>query len=230
MADSPIQVVAFDAVGTLIYPWPSVAEIYADIARRYGSKLTQVEIRNRFPAAMVAFDNDSAANNFKTSEVRERELWQAVVTAVLTDVNSIDECFGELFDRFASADAWRMFDDVSETLNLVAARGLRVVIASNLDSRLHPVCDAFEQLRSIKTRCVSAEVGFRKPSRDYYDRLVAMCGCDAQNVLMVGDTPTNDFLGAIDAGLQAVLIDRDKKADLPNRISSLRQIESRLTT
>lgn len=224
MADQEIRVVAFDAVGTLMYPWPSVSGIYADIASRHGSELSESEIRSRFPAAMGAFDRDALANNYQTSEARERELWRTVVATVLTDVDELDDCFGEMFEWFARPEAWRLFDDVAETLRGLSERRIPIVIASNFDHRLNAVCDGFEELQPLTTRCISSEVGFRKPSSGYYDRLSAMCDCDRGHILMVGDTPDNDVTGAIEAGLQAVLIDRNSESDFPHRISSLTQV------
>ena len=69
----------------------------------------------------------------------------------------------------------------------------------------------------------------------FFDALVAACGCPAGEVLMVGDDPVNDVQGAIEAGLQAVWLDRERKpADeggglpgtgRPSAIGTLSQLE-----
>ena len=224
MAKNKIQMVAFDAVGTLIYPRPSVEQVYFYIGQRHGSSLTKARIKSRFNEAFRVFDRDNLANDFRTSESRERELWREVVAAVLTDVDSPDDCFDELFEWFARPDAWHLFDDVAGTCQSLVERGLEVAIASNFDHRLHAICDGIRELEPIQIRCVSSEVGYRKPSRGYYDALAKMCGRNPDQILMVGDTPLNDVEGAIAAGMQAVLVDRSKEPMLPDRVGTLRQI------
>lgn len=230
MPDDQIRVVAFDAVGTLMYPEPSVDSVYFDIGLRHGSKLTKDEIKSRFGHAFQVFDRDNAAHEFRTSEARELELWREVVTTVLTDVDSPDACFKELWQWFATVDAWRLFDDVGNTFAALRSTGISIAIASNFDHRLHAICDGFPELESAQIRCVSSEAGYRKPSRGYYHRLAELCGCKPGEILMVGDTPLNDVEGAIDAGLLAVLIDRSQVPDALNRIQSLQQVVSLVTS
>ncbi len=65
------------------------------------------------------------------------------------------------------------------------------------------------------------------------------CGCRADEVLMVGDDPVNDFQGALEAGLQAVLLDREKKTagvtdeptgtERPSEIGALDELEAWLS-
>ena len=224
--DPNTKAVAFDAVGTVLYPEPSVSAAYASVATRHGSELTEQDIRSRFGPAMAVFDDDSQANDFRTNESQERLLWEQVVTRVLTDVDDVTSCFDELWEWFGRPEAWRVFDDVAETLEALRSRGLSIAIASNFDHRLHAVCEGLPEVATISKRVVSSEVGYRKPSAGYYNRLAEVCGVLPQQVLMVGDTPTNDIEGARAVGMRAVLVDRSRDADLPDRVSSLKQILS----
>src|SRR5438067_2160826 len=81
-----IRAVAFDAVGTLIHPEPSAAEVYASIGRRFGSRLEVAEIRTRFRAAFAEQEVIDRASGWVTSEERERHRWQDIVARVLDDV------------------------------------------------------------------------------------------------------------------------------------------------
>ena len=49
-----VRAVVFDAVGTVIHPEPRAPVVYAEAARRFGSKRTVDEITPRFIAAFVA--------------------------------------------------------------------------------------------------------------------------------------------------------------------------------
>ena len=221
---SGIRCVAFDAVGTVIYPEPSVASAYASIAKRHGSRLTESDVEERLPLAVSVFDDHSSVNDFRTSEDEEHELWKQVVARVFADVDPIDDCFNELYDWFGRVESWRIFPNTGPTFAAIRQRGIKLVLASNFDQRLHAVCDGFRELSDVQIRVVSSEVGFRKPSLQYYRELAKACECAPDKILMVGDTPRNDVDGAIAAGLSATLIDRREDAAPTHRISSLLQL------
>lgn len=48
---------------------------------------------------------------------------------------------------------------------------------------------------------VSSEIGFDKPDIRFYEEALSRCGCRADEVLMIGDSPTTDVIGAQQAGL-----------------------------
>lgn len=224
-----VRCVAFDAVGTVMFADPPVTDAYARIAARYGSTQSPDEIRRRFAAAMSIFERDSHERDYRTSEQRERELWREVVDQVVDDVRDVDACFDELFEWFGRPDAWRQYDDVALVLQQLVGFQADVVLASNFDQRLHSVCAGLPDLRRIRCRVVSSEVGYRKPCVSFFDALAKAAGCEPCEILMVGDSADNDVAGAVAAGLQAVLIDRDLPPDLPHRISSLTQITELMT-
>src|SRR5262245_54780253 len=103
-----IQAVAFDAVGTLLFPEPSAAVVYADVGRRFGSRLDVEEIARRFRAAFHEEEQIDVADDLRTSEEREERRWRRIVKRVLDDVSDGEQCFRRLYDHFARPDAWRL--------------------------------------------------------------------------------------------------------------------------
>jgi putative hydrolase of the HAD superfamily len=204
--------IAFDAVGTLIHPTPPPGEIYFQVGRRFGSRLSDEEIARRFKQAFRNSEradfNGGLGPLLATNEAREKERWRQIVATVIDDVTDSNGCFAELFAHFASPKAWSCFDEVPAVLDELHAAGYRLVIASNFDSRLHAVGDGIAALKPIDSRVISSEVGCRKPGRAFFAALVAGAGCSADEVLMVGDDPVNDIDGARQVGLGAVLLNR----------------------
>ena len=221
------QWVVFDAVGTLIHPVPAAGDVYHQVAGRFGSRLAAEEVASRFRQAFRESEQGDVAlpesARLATSEAREYERWKEIVTRVLDDVRDVAGCFEEIFAHFARPTSWRCFDDVSEVLADLQARGYRVALASNFDGRLHAVCDGLPVLAEIGVRIISSEVGCRKPGRYFFDALVSQTGCRAQEVLMVGDDLANDVTGARRAGLHAVLINR-RAPPAPGEIGTLREL------
>ena len=69
-------------------------------------------------------------------------------------------------------------------------------------------------------------VGYRKPAAEFFRRgVLPTIGCDAGEVLFVGDDLENDFLGAKSAGMRAVLYDpRDRHKAVDERIRGLAEL------
>lgn len=216
---APLRWIAFDAVGTLIFPEPSVAEVYSAIGRSYGSGLQVDQVRSRFRKAFAAHERDH-----RTSEEHEFLFWKAVVRDVLGTVTDEGACFTELYEHFGRSSSWRVDQSTRQVIAQLQADGFEVAIASNFDARLHAVLDGDPLLKQIRTRLISSEVGWRKPSQEFYRELINRCGVPANEILMVGDDYENDYLGAIASGLSAVLLsEKDVEHDI-SRITHLTQL------
>lgn len=83
---------------------------------------------------------------------------------------------------------------------------------------------------------VSQEIGFNKPSREYFDACFAQIPAfDPEKAIMVGDSLTSDILGGIRAGIKTCWINPghlEARADIPAdyEIEALSQLESLLET
>lgn len=202
------RAVFFDAVGTLLFPTPPAAVVYAEVARRAGVDLPAADLRARFLDAYRAEEAADRAAGWVTSEERERGRWSAIVAASLRGVPDPGGCFRELFDHFSKPTAWTVDPDAAEVLTRLGERGLVVGMGSNYDARLLSVLGGRPELAPLRDRVVvSAAVGFRKPAPEFFRNVVRRAGCGPGAVLFVGDDVENDFEGATAAGLRAVLLD-----------------------
>jgi putative hydrolase of the HAD superfamily len=221
-----VRAIYFDAVGTLIHPNPPAAIVYAEIGRRYGSARGVDEITHRFRTAFYSEEVRDRACGWRTSESREEARWRRIVTEVLEDASDLEACFHELFTHFSRADAWRLESDAAPVIRELSTRGYRLGIASNYDHRLRSVVTEIPDLAPIERLAISAELGWRKPAREFFGALCEQARLAANQVLLVGDDRINDYEGARAAGLPAWLIGQAEHEDLPaaDRIRSLRQL------
>ncbi|QDT32857.1 HAD-IA family hydrolase [Thalassoglobus polymorphus] len=211
--------VAFDAVGTLIHATPSVVDAYWSIGQRYGSELTRDVVKKRFGKTF-----SSRQLSLQTDEQSEYEFWQAVVKDVLGPVPAADECFNELYNHFGKPEAWRVDSDAEETIQALNELGIDVAIASNFDKRLNSVMDGHAALEGISHRVISSEIGWRKPSRQFYKLLSEKVHCHSHQILMIGDDFENDVAAARDAGLDAIqLVANNEATDAHQQIRSLKE-------
>jgi putative hydrolase of the HAD superfamily len=202
-----VRAVFFDAVGTLIHPDPPAPAVYAAVGRRYGSRLAEAEIANRFRAAFCGTLAEDEANGLRTDEARERHRWQEIVAAVLNDVTDGSACFQELLAHFAQPEAWACTPGVGSVLADLARRGYRLGAASNYDARLRGVMAGLPELAALREVVLSAEVGWRKPAPEFFAALRRQTGLAPGEIALVGDDLVNDCEGGRAAGLAVVLFD-----------------------
>ena len=221
-----VRWVVFDAVGTVIFADPPVHMAYHRIGRKHGSSITPEDASRRFRQAFAArAATISASREFTTNEDTERRFWRDVVSTVLPDVSSPDVCFDELFAHFANPGSWGCYVDVPEALEVLRSRGIEFAIASNFDARLHPVINGLPDLAGIRTRIVSTEVGWKKPSREFFDAVVSHSSNPADQIHMIGDDRKDDVEAARSAGLLALHLDRSQASE-GDAIATLEELAS----
>ncbi len=218
-----IKAVTFDVGGTLIEPWPSVGHVYAQVAADHGFKDVSAEMLNtRFRAAWKA----------RSPFGHCRAAWAELVDEVFTGI--IPECpsrtfFVKLYERFAEADAWRIFDDVLPALDALASRGMKLAVVSNWDERLRPLLRTLELDHYFEAFAISYEVGFPKPSPVIFEHTALKLGVPINSILHVGDSPEMDVQGARGAGAEALEIRRGPGACVDGAaLSSLAELKARI--
>jgi putative hydrolase of the HAD superfamily len=219
IAGSKIQAVTFDVGGTLIQPWPSVGHLYAEVAGRNGCRNVAPETLNR---------NFAAAWREKKNFQHTRQDWADLVDrtfAGLCQSRPSRTFFPAIYERFAQSEAWRIYDDVLPSLDALASKDMPLAVISNWDARLRPLLQQFRLDRYFEIIVVSCEIGFAKPSPVIFEYAAEKLGIVPEHIMHVGDSVHEDVAGAKAAGVQGLLIDRDKAVVDAVQISSLRQLE-----
>ena len=223
----------FDAVGTLIHPWPSVGAVYARAAAGLGRRCPARALEAAFhPAYRELFpERFFGRSGLQTSESRERRWWGRVVECTFERAGCGRPGSAVLaagLAAFARAAAWRVASGAAETLGSLKARGLKLALVSNYDGRLHRVVAELGLQTFFDAVIVSSEAGWAKPSPRIYAAALAALGVEPGAALMVGDRPHEDVAGATAAGLQALLYDPHGRAPGPGSIRDLRQVTRRI--
>jgi putative hydrolase of the HAD superfamily len=214
-----IQAVTFDVGGTLIKPWPSVGEVYAEVAAKHGAgEISPAILDERFAAAWRGLEQFHHG----------RDEWSALVDRVfegLTERPPSASFFPELFERFGEPGAWRIFEDVKPAIDALASQGINLGIISNWDDRLQPLLERLGLRKYFETVVISHEIGFSKPSPVIFEHAARKLGLAPEFILHVGDDPDDDLCGAEAAGFQARLIERGGGGAEPGQIQSLLELE-----
>ncbi|QIK66466.1 HAD family hydrolase [Nocardioides sp. HDW12B] len=141
------------------------------------------------------------------------------------DDQGADACFDDYLARYEAA--WRAYDDVVPALRRARTAGLRVGVLTNGDAEQQRAkVDRLDLAPRIDVLVASSDLPAGKPDPTAFRHITDLLGTAPEDTLMVGDSLTDDVLGALAAGLQAVLLDRHdrhRSVDV-RRISSLDEL------
>jgi len=178
-----IRAVAFDLFGTLMYIENRLTP-YRDLCRALA-----VDYRQGKEVVLT----------------RDLDL-QDMIAALAPDHN-VDIAFYEDCIRREVASI-RLYEDSLPTLQELNALGLKTCAVSNLS---RPYAPGYHRLLGevLPRHVFSYEVGAAKPDARIFLRACALLDEAPERVLMVGDSQRADLQGALECGLQAVLLRRE---------------------
>ncbi len=129
----------------------------------------------------------------------------------------VDDQDAARFERRRAAamrSAFRLFDDVLPFLHFARMAGLRVVAVTNASGgHQRTKLDDLGLSRFIDHVSIAGEVGAAKPDPLIFHSACAALDCDPHEAMHVGDRLRTDAIGARDAGLRGVWLNR---GGLPN--------------
>jgi len=194
-----IRAVTFDAGGTLIRPYPSVAAVYAEVAREFGHHCREEVLETQFARAWASQTTFNYAREDWLGIVRQSFAGQAEVSRAL---------FEAIYERFAEPGAWQVFEDARPALENLRQRGVRIAVLSNWDDRLPGLLDRLKLADYFERIFVSAQIGAHKPDVRIFRHAAEYLQIPPEEILHIGDSQREDVEGARAAGLQAVRIRR----------------------
>ncbi|NOU92837.1 HAD-IA family hydrolase [Paenibacillus sp. LMG 31456] len=120
----------------------------------------------------------------------------------------IHQCCHGLYDLFTGPEAYQLFDDVSECIPNLQARGLQLGIISNFAPTLPDILQKKGIAHYFDPIIVSTLVGLEKPDPAIFKLALEQSGLLAEDVLYIGDHDRNDIWAPNQVGIDAVKIKR----------------------
>ncbi len=214
MKEQKIQMVFFDAAGTLFDVRGSVGEIYARFALRYGKQVDAADLQSEFARQFRRQPPMTCASGLSPVERlrQEQDWWRRLVREVFArfgEFPQLEGYFVEIFEFFRTADAWQVFADVEPTLAALKQRGLRLGVISNFDARCYDVLRALNLLAYFDSIHLSTEAGAAKPDSAIFLTALQANDLHPAQVLHIGDQWEADVMGARAAGVSALWLTRN---------------------
>jgi len=160
-------------------------------------------------------DHSEASTDEATFAEVRREIARVRFRAAGADCD--DEVLGEITRRIAElegdADEYMLYEDTVPALERLGRSGVQSVIVSNHIWRLPEIIRALGVSARFEGVITSARIGVRKPHPRIFEAAMRLAGTGPDETIYVGDSYKHDILGARGVGMDAVLIDRERRTD-----------------
>ena len=214
---SSFKAVFFDVGGTLIRVHPSVGDVYAKHARAFGFSGTADELNKEFRSQWKKMGGIESLGNKSGAKVEEK-FWKDLVFEVFQPFGGLehfDKYFKLIFEVFRDGSNWKIYEDVieSQIFRKLKERKIILGIISNWDSRLTSTLVSLKLAEHFNFILPSAVVGSAKPDKKIFAEAVRLSGIEPHEACHIGNEIKTDFDGARNAGIHAILLDRDNQFD-----------------
>jgi putative hydrolase of the HAD superfamily len=198
--------VFLDAGGTLLFPEPSAADIFRRALSTRGHHVDRETVSRilRTPEMIVSLirplDPERAAEYYREVNARVIEhLGFELDDAVLDGIHN----------QFNAPVTWKTYPEALGILRDLRKVGFRLGIISNASPALPETLRKTGIAEYLDTIVCSADVGAEKPHPKIFRVAMARSGITPERALHVGDSYEEDYLGARNAGLHALLLARE---------------------
>ncbi len=227
-----IKAVFFDMYNTLVCYDPPREESQAAALKKFGFEFRPEELSAPIIAADEYFYDENAKLALaKRTDEEKKNLWAQYEVVLLTEagITPTRELVGALLMEMKDFKyEMVIYPDVIPALTEIKNRGLITGLVSNADRDITDMLKRLKLDTLLEVIVTSQEVGFTKPHREIFEAAILKAGIKAEEALFIGDQYKIDVLGAINAGMSGVLLDRSdyyKNDGIKEpRISSLGQL------
>ncbi|MFC2060658.1 HAD family hydrolase [Chloroflexota bacterium] len=223
-----IKAVFFDLYQTLIGYDPPREQLQAKVLKDFGIEVALESIRHAIVVADEFIYQEHARLSLGKRSPEEKMILYTQYQRIL-----LKEAGVEASEKLVAGVLSKMqrfnpklvlFDDVVPALTQLKERGLILGLISNVDRDITPDCDELGLSPLLQVVVTSQDTGFNKPQPEIFREALKRVGVEASEAIYVGDQYQIDVVGARQAGMEGVLLDRggdfSKVVDCP-RIQSL---------
>ena len=231
-----IKAVFFDLYQTLIHHDPPYADSLSQIIGDFGIEITADDLRRPVVIAdeFIYMENSRLSINQRSHEDK-MSLFSKYHSILLKEANiePTAELIRHNIVKMQQIDFKRvLFDDVLPVLKQLKQKGFILGLISNVDSDITPLLNKLALTPLLQVVVTSQGSGYHKPQPQIFRQAATQASLEPEESMYVGDQYQVDVLGAEEAGMQGILIDRNNCSpdDIQKPIiNSLYQLTERLS-
>ena len=199
------RAVFFDVDFTLIHPGPTFQGVgYRQFCARHGVEVDA----SAFDAAVARASDLLVA----PAAIYDPEVFIRYTSRIIQGMGGqgagVDAASREIYSEWAACHHFDLYDDVSEVIREIHARGVRIGLISNTQRCLATFQTHFSLEGLFAVAVSSFEHGFMKPHRSIFETALQGVGAAPGESVMVGDSLLHDIEGARSIGMRGVLVAR----------------------
>lgn len=221
-----LKAVLFDLGGTLVET-PEVSEIMKQMLEAKGIVRSVEEIHKAKEQA------DTRMGGYKDLPTLREEFWIKWNSEILKtlgiqkDLKILATYIFEYWWDYAQA---RLYPEVTKVLEKLKEKSLKLgVITNGLKSDIDKLLPQVGLTNAFDIVVVVDSIGKMKPHKDMFHHALKKLSVQPHEALFIGDRIEEDYNGAKNAGIKALLIDRENKIEQnADKIQSLEEIFEKL--
>ncbi len=102
-----------------------------------------------------------------------------------------------------------LFDDVPAALDDLKKRGLKLGLISNIEKDMTATLNKLSLSSRLDIIVTSQDAGYTKPQKEIFQYALKKAGVQPADAVYIGDQYQVDIIGANQAGMRGILLDRD---------------------
>jgi putative hydrolase of the HAD superfamily len=236
MEQAMIKAVFFDLYQTLICYKPPREEILSEVLKEFGIDVTPEKLLYPITTADEFIHQEhSRLPMGKRSDEEKKALWGQYQAIVLKEagIEPTRELIGHILGRMQQIKFEPiLYDDVLPTLDELKKKDIILGLISNVDSDITQLCQKLGLTPMLQVVVTSLDSGYNKPQPGIFKEAVRRAGVLPQEAIYVGDQYRIDVIGAKQAGMVGILLDRggyfNETINEP-KIQSLKQLSEHLS-
>jgi putative hydrolase of the HAD superfamily len=116
-----------------------------------------------------------------------------------------------VFEAFSGGKHWVLYPETLSVIGELKSKGYELGIISNFDTRLFSILSELSLRECFDSITISSLARAAKPARQIFEYALSQHVIDPEEALHVGDSVREDWEGARQANLHALLMDREKE-------------------
>jgi len=207
-----IKAVFFDLYQTLVCYEPPRENIQAEVIKEFGIDTTPEKMLYPITAADEFIHQEHSRLAIgKRSDDEKKALWGQYQAVVLKEagIEPTKELIRHILGKMQQIKFEPiLYDDVLSTLNELKEKGLILGLISNVDNDITQLCQNLGLSPLLQVVVTSLDSGYNKPQSEIFKEAIRQAGVQPQEAIYVGDQYRIDVLGAKQAGMLGILLDR----------------------
>jgi len=232
---SVIKAVFFDLYNTLVTYDPPREETQAKVLEEFGIEVSPEALRRPIIAADEFIYGEHARLPISKRSKEDRGALYAQYHGIIlreAGLEASQELIAGILGKLLKLELKLvLFDDVMPTLTRLKEWGVILGLISNVDRDITPICRELGLSAMLGVVVTSQEVGFNKPQPEIFLAALGRAGVKPSEAIYVGDQHQIDVVGANEAGMLGILLDRggyfEEITDCP-KVRSLTEVAEHL--